>query len=370
MVVESALTGQRVHDLLTLRELYEAAERTMSQSGWEYLQAAAGTGQTAYSNLAAFRRWRLTPQALSGVLTPDLTALCMGIATALPVLFSPLGSDKVLHASGAEAIAAVARERDLCTIIPEAASTSLEEIGAAGADRLIMGLHAWGEPREFLALANRAANAGYSAIAVTVDCPTLGRRDNYLAARAHQPESYFAGNDASGRVARRLHSGQGSAWTWRTFREVRREIPLPVAAKGILSAEDAVRAADAGADAVIISNHGGRQIDYLPATLECLPDIVRALSGKVQIGIDGGIRTGMDVLVAIALGADFVGVGRPVAASLGLAGVDGVNRFVDLLEGEIRLAMTLLGRGSFAELQAAGAALNPTPYFADIAGSL
>lgn len=342
-------TGER---FATLEEIYARARERLDDDLWAVLDGGAGAEQSLRDNRAALGRWSLRPRYLAGVTEPVTDTTFLGIDLAFPVMTAPIGGDGLFHPNGQREIAAAALRAGIAPVVSEASRFSLEAVASAADGPKIMQLHAWGEPEEFLAFARRAARAGYAALCVTIDCPTLGWRERVMTRRFQTPREQWSGNYSEGDSAAvdRLVSGSGSAWTWDTLAQVRRHLDLPLLVKGILTAEDAESAVAAGADGIWVSNHGGRQLDCVPATADQLPEVVAAVRGRVPVALDGGIRRGTDVLKALALGADVVMVGRLAAMALAAGGGAGVSAALDLLRAEFERSMLLAGRSGLKDL--------------------
>jgi len=342
-------TGER---FATLGEIYACARERLDPDMWAVLDGGAGAEQSLHDNLAALSQWSFRPKYLSGVTELVTSTSFLGIDLAFPVLTAPIGGDGMFHKRGQCEIAAATAMAGIAPVVSEASRFPMETVAAASDGPKIMQLHAWGEPDEFLALTRRAARAGYSALCVTIDCPTLGWRERTMTRRFETPAEQWSGNygGIDNSAADRLISGAGSDWTWETLARVRPRVELPLVVKGILTAEDAELAISAGVDGMVVSNHGGRQLDCLPATVDQLPEVVAAVRGRVPVAMDGGIRRGADVLKALALGADLVMVGRLTAMALAAGGAAGVYAALGLLRAEFERSMLLAGRRTLDDL--------------------
>ncbi len=334
----------------TLSELRDAAEGKLAREVWNYLEGGAGEEQTLRDNRDAFARWRFRPRYLNGNGPPDTRTSFVGIELSTPVMTAPFGADRYFHGEGQCAVVRAAQRFGTASFVPEASSYPLEEIAAAAPSAArVMQLHPTGPEDAFVALAERAARAGYELLCLTIDAPAAGWRERGMRDRLAFEWDAIGGNLPPG-VSAEEHDLFGSlldrgepVWTWQRLAEVTAALSLPWVAKGVLTGADAQAAADAGAAGVIVSNHGGRQLDGVPGTLEQLPEVVEAVGDRVAIGLDGGVRRGTDVVKALALGADVVLLGRAAAYGLIADGEAGVLRTLELVHAELRTTMGLLG---------------------------
>jgi 4-hydroxymandelate oxidase len=332
-------------EYVCLGELHEAARRTIAPEVWNFVDGGAGDEWTMGENERAFARWLFLPRMLSGIAGPDPSTSMLGFDLSMPLVVSPFGFDGLIHPDGHLATARAAAAAGTVFIVPMACTHSLEDVAAVAPDapRLFQPV-AMGEPEQFVALGRRAAAAGYRGLCVTVDTPRAGWRERSMIDRFNPSPAAVTGNfvdNMAGFAA--VMDFTRRQWTWAELGDACREVGLPWLAKGILTAEDAAAALAVGAAGVMVSNHGGRQLDFAPAPLDQLPEIVEAVGGRGVVGIDGGVRRGSDVLKAVALGATFVGVGRPAAWGLGAGGEAGVARVLDLLRQELETTMALAG---------------------------
>jgi 4-hydroxymandelate oxidase len=341
----------------TLGELTAAAREQLAPEVWDFLESGAGEEQTLRANRRAFERCSFVPRTMTGAATPRTETEFLGMRLELPVLTAPFGGDGLFAAEGHLATARANASRGAGMIVPEASSHSLREIAAVAPElpRLFQ-LHPIEPAERFLQLAAKAREAGYTGLCVTVDCPVAGWRERNMHNRFAPDLANFAGNfegDGDLGVAEMftyLMSPDRPTWTWERLGAVCAQTGLPWMAKGILHPDDARLAVDAGAAAVLVSNHGGRQLDGAIASLEALPGVVAAVGDRAQIAFDSGVRRGSDVAKALALGADVVVLGRLAAHALGAAGQSGVERMHELLLAELRTIMMLCGCARPAEL--------------------
>jgi 4-hydroxymandelate oxidase len=347
----------------TLGEIVDAARLALDADLLDFLDSGAGDEVTLRRNRTAFERWSFRPRVMSGRAVPATATTFLGIPLSLPVLTAPFGGDRLFHPDGHLAVARANAAEGVASIVPEVGSFSLEDVAAAApAAARVAQLHPMGPPDNFVAMLGRIQRAGYHAVCVTVDAPTLGWRDRNLRNRFSPDLSVAMGNYPPGgdtaieEVFGQYFTRDQPVWGWQQLAELMTETTLPWIAKGVLTGDDAEEAAAAGASAVLVSNHGGRQLDGTPAALGQLPEVAAAVGGQVQIGLDSGVRRGSDIVTAVALGADVVVLGRLAAYGLAAAGESGVRRVLQLLQEEIVTVLTLLGRGDIGELD--GAALD------------
>jgi 4-hydroxymandelate oxidase len=338
---------------VALEEIHAAALRYLPRDVAGYLESGAGTEQTLRANREAFSRWVIRPRPMTGVTDPKTNTELLGIPLSVPVLTAPFGGDALFSADGQLDVARANAALGIASIVPEVGSYSYEEVAAAAPAAARIGqLHPYDS---FDSSARRIAAAGYDALCVTVDCPMMGWRSRSRMNRFHPDPAVWSGNvlsDGSPSVAGTYGNAVIPGWTWDQLARATARHGLPWIAKGILTAEAAQAALDAGASAILVSNHGGRQVDPAPASLDALPEVAAQVGGRVPVLLDSGVRTGADVFLALALGASAVVIGRLAAYGLAAAGEHGVRRTVELLTAELRTLMTLAGVPDVAGLTA------------------
>ncbi len=336
-------------DLATVAEAERVAAARLGASAFAYLEGGAGGEWTLRQNVAAFDGWRFRPRVLPGVTRADATTAFLGCPLVSPIIVAPFGLDTLFHPDGHRAVARGAQAAGTIAILSSTSGSTLEDVRAEAPDAAAMFQVSALGPRDVVVrLAQRAAAAGFIALCMTLDTPRVGWRERSREDRSPpNPASMSSANYGPADYAARL-TDDGRGWTWDDVSEVVDACGLPWIAKGILVGDDAHLAVERGAAAVMVSNHGGRQLDRAPATLDALSEVVDAVAGRVPVVVDGGVRRGSDVLVALALGASIVGVGRPVVHGLAAAGAGGVTRVLELLREELEISMVLTARTSLA----------------------
>lgn len=334
----------------TIDEIWDRARARLDATTWDFLEGGAGHEVTLRANRAAFDRLQLRTRVLSGIAFPDTSTTFLGIPLSYPVLTAPFGCDRLFHPEGHRAVARANEAFGVASIVPELGSFPIEEIRAAAPGAAaICQLHPIGPRSNVLHMLQRAEDAGFTAVCLTVDCPSPGWRERNMRNRFNPDLDVVAGNyppeaGGPGVLFEPMMNPGERIWTWDEVADVCSEVSLPFMAKGILTAEDARAAAGAGAAAVLVSNHGGRQLDGAPPSISQLPEIAAEVGGEIGIVLDSGIRSGTDILKALALGADAVVLGRTAAMGLTAAGEDGVARVHELLRDELVTIMRLVGR--------------------------
>ncbi|WP_295555066.1 alpha-hydroxy acid oxidase [uncultured Hyphomicrobium sp.] len=344
---------------VSLADYERLAEQRLDANAWAYFAGGSADEITLRWNRESFDRIAVSPRVLNGGPGGHTRLSLLGQRYEHPIFVAPVAYQKLAHADGERATAAAAEAQDACMVLSTQASVSLEDAADAGASCRWFQLYVQPVREATLSLVRRAEAAGYEVLVVTVDAPINGVRNREHRAGFSLPVGIVAENlkDIGG-PAVELARGQSAVFdrfmavapTWDDIVWLSAETRLPIVVKGILSAEDAVRAADAGVAGIIVSNHGGRTLDTLPATIDVLPGIVSAVAGRVPVLLDGGIRRGTDVLKALALGAQAVLVGRPIIYGLAVNGAYGVAHVLRLLRDELEVAMALSGCRTLADV--------------------
>ena len=352
-----------------LAELEAAARARLSPQAHGYIAGSAGSGDTARENLAAFRRWRIVPRMLTDVSKPSYASTVLGASLPVPMLLAPVGVLGIAHPDGELAVARAAAGLGIPMILSNAASASMEDVAAAAGDG-----HRWFQlywPKERPVAASfmaRARASGYSVLVITLDTRLLAWRprdldhaflpflrgigvQNYLTDPAFQAGlADTARADPGAAILRWTQIFGNPSLTWDALPFARENWDGPIVLKGIQCVADARRAAQAGIDGIIVSNHGGRQVDGAVGSLEALPAIAAAVGDQLSVLFDSGIRGGADMLKALALGARAVLIGRPYAYGLGMAGEAGVRHVLRTLRADFELTMRLSGHARLDEL--------------------
>jgi isopentenyl diphosphate isomerase/L-lactate dehydrogenase-like FMN-dependent dehydrogenase len=334
-------------------EYEELARERLHPALWNFYSAGAHDEETLRENRAAFARIRLRPRVLVDVRHINMETTLLGAPVSMPIGIAPAGP--VHGGAQQEGECATARAAGAvgALMIANTGSTrSLEEIAQAASGPLWLQLYFTSRTRNRASgLVQRAEAAGYQAIVPTVDSPKFGYKD-----RSERSEEWFDWPE-SGNFAGEPPPGDGNdedndgaAITWEDLDWLHSITRLPLVPKGIVTAEDALLAVEHGASGILVSNHGGRQLDSVAATIDVLPEIAQAVSGRCELYLDGGVRRGTDVLKALALGARAIFIGRPVLWGLAVAGADGAQHVLELLRDELELAMALSGRPTLASV--------------------
>ena len=362
----------------SIGDLRRLARRRLPAAALGYLEGGGEDEWTMRRNREAFSQVELVPRVLREVSPPDTATTVLGTRMPLPLVLSPVGSPRMFHHEGELAVARAARHAGLAYGVSTLATQPLGAIaGAAQGSPLWFQLYLWGDRSAARKLIAQARAAGYRALLLTVDTSVRSKRERELrhgivlpapeltlrtvANGARHPAWawHFLTSPALGfpnlsmngpTSRRRLREMFDGTVGWADLGWIRREWDGPIALKGVLSPGDARRAADEGADAVIVSNHGGRQLDHVPAALEALPGIADAVGDRVEVLFDSGIRRGSDIVTALALGARAVLVGRAHLYGLAAAGEAGVRHAIDILADELRTTMSLCGAATLADL--------------------
>ena len=326
------------------------AEEVLEAGAHGYFAGGACDELTLQENVAAFRRLRLRPRMLVDVSGASPATAVLGTEVSMPVLVAPTAIQRLCHPDGEPATARAAAAAGTVMTVSTIATATPSEVAAAapGAPRWFQ-LYCFEDEGVTRALVDEAVDQGYEALVLTVDAPRAGRRERDLRTGFQVPAEIAIPSVAAalGRPAdltiAEVFSMLDLTLTWRDLERIRGLSDLPLLVKGVMTEEDARLACDAGVDGIVVSNHGGRQLDGVAATIDALPEVVEAVEDRVEVLVDGGVRRGTDVVKALALGARAVMVGRPVLWGLAAGGEEGVLHVLELLREEVELALLLCG---------------------------
>nr|WP_071659794.1 aminotransferase class I/II-fold pyridoxal phosphate-dependent enzyme [Streptomyces humi] len=336
----------------TPAEYAELARSALSPGTWDFIEGGAGQERTLAANVEAFDRVRLRPRVLTGAGRPDLGVRILGRDWAAPFAVTPVAYHTLVHEAGEVATARATGRAGVPLVVSTFAGRTFEDIAETASAPLWLQVYCFRDRAVTRALVERAERAGFEALVLTVDAPRLGRRLRDLRNGFRLPAGVLPANLPGERVsspADHALTAFDDRLDWSSVDWLRSVSSLPVLVKGILTADDARRALAAGVDGIVVSNHGGRQLDGAPATLDVLPEVAAAVDHACPVFVDGGVRRGHDVLAALALGADAALLGRPVLHGLAVHGETGVGRVLDTLAEELTEAMTLTGTASVAQ---------------------
>lgn len=368
------LAGERPELPMTADGLEHAARGALTREAFAYVAGGASSERTVAANREAFARWRIIPRMLRAVTERDLATTVLGTPMTALVLTAPVGGLGQVHPDADRAVTRAAAGLGLPSVLSTVSSTSIEDVAAVAPDAPRWFQLYWPRDPELAeSFVRRAEASGYRALVVTLDTWALGWRPRDLEL-AHLPflrgeglASYLSDPVFRSRLPSPPEESEDAlrmavlTWTglfgnpglgWMDLALLREWTRLPIVLKGICHPDDARSALDAGIDGVIVSNHGGRQVDGARATLDCLPDIVAAVDGRASVLLDSGIRCGADVIIALALGAQAVLLGRPWVYGLALAGERGVTHVLRSLLGDLDLTLALSGHSRPEELSA------------------
>ena len=351
--VTALLGPNELAAIVSLHEFEAPGRARMAGPAWDYVAGGAWDEITLAENDAAWREFRFVPRVLTDIRTIDVAGSFLGRPSALPIAVAPMAVMAMAHPDGEGAVALAAAASGIPYCFSTSASTSIEAVAEAapGAD-LLFQLYLTRDLEYTRSLVDRAVAAGYRAIVLTVDLPVLGYRERDRRSGFElpsMPNVEPAAGAARGRYAG-LEDQRAIGLTWADIGTIRSWSPLPLVLKGILAPEDARLAVEHGVDGVVVSNHGARQLDRSIATAHALPEIAAAVDGRLEVWVDGGIRRGLDVAIALALGATNVLVGRPIYWALAAGGQPGVERALAILREELELTLPLLGCASISDI--------------------
>ncbi|MFC6452449.1 alpha-hydroxy-acid oxidizing protein [Paenibacillus vulneris] len=356
---------------ISIDEWEERAKKTLAAAPFGYVYGSAGAGDTNRSNVEAFQKYRIRPRVCCDISQHDLTTSLFGCRFPVPFLLAPIGVNTILHPDGELGPAKAAAKLGVPYILSNVSSKPMEEVADAMKDA-VRWFQLYPPKNHDLtkSFISRAEAAGYSAIVVTVDSTLLGWRETDLR-NAYLPflsgqgmGNYFTDpiflallkeppeQDKKAAVKKALEEGNNTCFTWKELDFIRKQTKLPLLIKGITHPDDAIMAVEHGVDGIVVSNHGGRQLDGAVATLDSLPSIAEAIRGRVPVLLGSGIRRGADIMKALALGASAVLLGRPYAYALAIAGEMGVVQLLEHLIAETELQLAISGRSCIQDVDA------------------
>jgi 4-hydroxymandelate oxidase len=350
---------RRLAGVVSLADFEPLARLVMEPAAFDYVAGGAWDEIDLAENEAAWRRRRLRPRVLVDVSRVDPSTTMLGEATTLPLAIAPMAAEGLAHPGAEIAVARAAAAAGVPFILSTMSTRSMEEVAAGAPDGVRwFQLYTQADPGRSRALVERAEEAGYRAIIVTVDLPVLGyrerdRRSGFDLPGPHGNLAEYEGGPthAGGVHADSVHPDGFAEFeeailtglSWDDLATIRSWSSLPLVIKGVMTAEDARLGAEHGVDGIVVSNHGGRQLDRVGAPIDVLEDIVAAVDGRTELWIDGGVRRGLDLAIARALGAQGVLVGKPIYWALAAGGQAGVERALAILREEFQIALALLG---------------------------
>jgi 4-hydroxymandelate oxidase len=353
-------------DALDVFDFERAASQVVPPAHWGYLQSGVDGDLTRDANHAAYSKWKLVPRRFVDVSRIDMTTTVLGTAMTSPIMTSPIGGLRALHAEADIGVARATRAKQQNQIVSTQMSDVLEDIIEARGAPVWFQLYTTNQLEATRKMVQRAQRAGCPVVCVTVDLPA--GRNTVTANRLRRGDTRVCGNchvvDANGNPRQNIAikpmftgldvNGLGltsPSLNWDFIKRLKDMTSMKVVIKGLEAREDAELAVEHGADGILVSNHGGRALESGRGTIESLPDVVKGAAGRIPVMVDGGIRRGTDAFKALALGASAVGIGRPYAWGLSCFGAAGVERVLDILNMELRLAMVGCGARSIGEIR-------------------
>ena len=352
------MTSTELDGFAEYEDFERHARETLARGIYDHLAAGALSNWTRDENRRAFDRWVFDKRLMRPVANTDLSTSIVGAELAFPVMLAPSAFHRMVHPDGEVATARAAKAMGTTMVLSTLSSTPLEDVAATGVNCWLQ-LQFHNDEQISLDLARRAKQAGFTALALTLDAPNYGIRPADQRNHIHLPAGVEIANLTDVQLPHHTRGEDLMAYLWREMKQtctwddvswLRERTELPIVAKGVLSARDARDAVDAGVSGVIVSNQGGRQLDGDPATLDVLPEVVEEVGGEVDVLMDGGVRDGTHVLKALALGAKAVLIGRPQYWGLAAAGEAGVEKMLELFRSSLENAMQLAGVQRIAEI--------------------
>ncbi|CAL1262320.1 unnamed protein product [Larinioides sclopetarius] len=346
-------------EFICVDDFEKYALATLPKYAADYYRSGADEEQTLQENRAAFKRLRFRPRFLRDVSQRFLKSYILGHSITFPVCLAPSAMHRMAHPDGEVATIKAAEAEGVPMVLSTMSTTSLEDVAKAAPSSIRwLQLYIYNDRKVSRDLVVRAEKAGYLAIVLTVDAPVFGHRWADTRNKFSLPPHLNIGmdkvtetDDPTSGLNKYVETLFDPSISWKDIKWLKEITTLPILLKGILTAEDAIMAVENGVAGIIVSNHGARQLDGVPATIEVLPEIVRAVAGRCEVYLDGGVRTGTDVLKAIALGAKAVFIGRPVLWGLAHSGEEGVRKVLQILRKEFDTAMALSGCSTLHDIK-------------------
>ncbi|CAH2007211.1 unnamed protein product [Acanthoscelides obtectus] len=348
---------------ICIKDFEEFAYKTLPRNALDYYRSGAGQQETLANNKRAYSNYRIRPRCLRNVAETDISVTVQGEHVSMPVGISPTAMQRMAHPDGECANAKAAQDMGTIFILSTISTSSIEEVAEA-APRGIkwFQLYIYRDREVTRQLVSRAEHAGFRALVLTVDAPFFGLRladiRNKFVLPPHLKLANFQGTKSTdinkSKAGSSLNDYVNSLFDqtieWKDIAWLKSITKLPIILKGILNFEDAIMAADAGVSGIIVSNHGGRQVDTWPASIEALPEIVKAVGDRVEVYVDGGVTQGTDVFKALALGAKMVFMGRPALWGLTYAGEAGVKKILNIMKGEFESTLAISGCARISDI--------------------
>lgn len=338
-------------ELVNVNEFKELAREALPKMYFDFYAGGADDEYSLRENVEAFHRIMFRPRILRDVSRIDMSTAVLGYNISAPILIAPTAMHKLAHLDGEVATARAAAACNTIMVLSFMSTCTVEEVASSCNAVRFFQLYVYKRRDITSLMVQRAERNGYKAIVLTVDVPRLGRREADIKNKMIAPQlKNFEGllstevvNDKGSNLEAFASGTLDASLCWKDIEWLRSVTNLPILIKGVLTREDAIKAVEAGVNGIIVSNHGARQLDYVPATISVLEEIVQAVRGKLPVLVDGGIRRGTDIFKALALGARAVLVGRPVIYGLAAKGEYGVRRVIKMLQDELELTMALAG---------------------------
>jgi len=348
-------------EITNVEEYEPLAKQRLPKMAFDYYASGAEDQWTLKENRNAFARIQFRPRILIDVSHIDMSTTVLGYKISMPIMVAPTAFQKMAHPEGEYATARAASAANTAMVLSSWSTSSVEEVASTGPGLRFFQLYVYKDRKVVAQLVRRAEAAGFKAIALTVDTPRLGRREadikNRFTLPPHLTLKNFEGLNL-GKMDKANDSGLASyvagqidrTLEWKDVKWLQTITKLPIFVKGVMTAEDARLSVQHGAAGIIVSNHGARQLDYVPSTISALEEVVKAAQGRIPVFLDGGVRRGTDVFKALALGASGIFIGKPVVFSLAVQGEAGVRNVLQMLRDEFELTMALAGCRSLKEI--------------------